>query len=448
MPGLKSRTFVSAKVRSPSATRGRLGAVLFVQLAWLAAAILPGSPLVPAAQAGEARGTVYFSLADFCLVLSYKDGAGMEIAQLTGGGVVPAQDKGTHVTYEEDRPGLMGFLGGLDHTKRTGIFRYNLPPGNYVIHNMTCSQHDKITTFGVVSKEKRSIWESLTKGPAPVDPRAGIGYFTVAANEVANAGALNVANSTTLTVRPLNAVEISDIKQVYPAEAKRLVYRPVMQLPQFIVSAAAGGGKALPAEAATAWNAIKDSNELAKLDAFRKKYGRANPLYDDLAKKRIEALKAASPGLETKSPFNMASSPKAIRAGRGVGSLSIGMSQEQIRGLLGEPGEVKEFNDGSIYLNYYGKGLSIAFNGGKASAIFAYSGRADHYGESQFTRYNGVLPAGLNMDSSLAQVTAKLGAPQADGEYEGDRWAHYDEGMSFGFDHAGLITHVSVGAPR
>lgn len=52
-------------------------------------------------------------------------------------------------------------------------------------------------------------------------------------------------------------------------------------------------------EAAQAWASIKDSNEPAVFEAFRKQYGQANPLYDTLGSQRIEELnrnKAASEG--------------------------------------------------------------------------------------------------------------------------------------------------------
>lgn len=451
MHGLQSRISVKSAISARLiVARRRIRLALFLSLAWLAVSGQLGTPFASLASAEQAHGIVYFSLADFCSAPSYKDFVGMEIAQLSGGGVVPAQDKGTQVTFEEERSGLAGLLGGLDRTKRTGIFRFKLPAGNYVIHSLQCNMRDQSTTFGMISTEKRSFWDELAKGPAPVDPRAGVGYFTVLANEVANGGSLTAAkenSSSVLKVRPLDALEISYVKQVYPADAAKLVYRPATRLPLSRPSEA--GAKAPPTEAAAAWNAVKDTKELSQLETFRKRYGRANPLYDDLAKKRIAALKAASPGLVSKTPFdNIAASPRALIAGRGVGSVLMGMTQAQVAAVLGEASEINTFSNGSLYMNYYEKGLSIVFENGKADGIFAYTGRADHYGESKFRKYNGVLPAGLSMDSSIAQVTAKLGEPADSGTFENDRWLRYDEGMSFDFNQAGLITHILVQAPR
>jgi formylglycine-generating enzyme required for sulfatase activity len=44
-------------------------------------------------------------------------------------------------------------------------------------------------------------------------------------------------------------------------------------------------------EAAQAWDRIKDSRGIVVLEAFRKQYGAANPLYDTLAAERIEELR-------------------------------------------------------------------------------------------------------------------------------------------------------------
>ncbi len=441
MPGLKFRILIGEAIRSISTVMRRRS--LFAALAFLAA---PALPFASRAMADQGRGIVYLSLEDFCMVMSYKDGVAMDVAQLTSGGGVVAATGGTQITFEEERRGLMGILGGLDHTKRTSVFRFDLPAGNYVIHSFGCTNFQGSKTFNPVSKEKRSIWESLTKGPAPVDPRAGVGYFTVAANEVAAGGSLNVANLSTLTVRPLNALEISYIKQVYPAEGGKIVYRPVMQLPLFMVAGA--GAKAPPTDAAAAWNAIKNSKDLEQVKAFRRKYGNANPLYDDLAKKRIDAIKAASPGLATKSPFNMPASPRAIVAGRSVGPVMLGMTQAQVEGVLGEPGKVSSYDDGTMYLNYYSGGLSILLKNGKVSCIFVYTGRADRSGAGEFSRYNGLLPAGLGWDSTLAHITAKLGEPMDSHTFQGDRYTSYDEGMSFVFNETGQMSHVTVQAPR
>ena len=40
-----------------------------------------------------------------------------------------------------------------------------------------------------------------------------------------------------------------------------------------------------------AWNVVKDTNDIRTLEAFRRQYGAANPLYDRLAETRAEELK-------------------------------------------------------------------------------------------------------------------------------------------------------------
>jgi Caspase domain len=44
-------------------------------------------------------------------------------------------------------------------------------------------------------------------------------------------------------------------------------------------------------EAMQAWNAVKDTNDIRTLEAFRHQYGAANPLYDRLAETQVEELK-------------------------------------------------------------------------------------------------------------------------------------------------------------
>jgi hypothetical protein len=44
-------------------------------------------------------------------------------------------------------------------------------------------------------------------------------------------------------------------------------------------------------EAMQAWNAVKDTNDIRTLEAFRQQYGAANPLYDRLAETQVEELK-------------------------------------------------------------------------------------------------------------------------------------------------------------
>ena len=50
-------------------------------------------------------------------------------------------------------------------------------------------------------------------------------------------------------------------------------------------------GQAQLSEAALAWSEVRDSKDVAVLEAFRKQYGTANPLYDTLAAQKIAALK-------------------------------------------------------------------------------------------------------------------------------------------------------------
>jgi hypothetical protein len=44
-----------------------------------------------------------------------------------------------------------------------------------------------------------------------------------------------------------------------------------------------------------AWNAVKDTIDIRTLEAFRRQYGAANPLYDRLAETRVDDLKRSQP---------------------------------------------------------------------------------------------------------------------------------------------------------
>ena len=58
----------------------------------------------------------------------------------------------------------------------------------------------------------------------------------------------------------------------------------------------AGCAKGQLSEVAQSWAAIKDTQDIRMLDAFRRQYGAANPLFDRLAEARIEELKKLGSG--------------------------------------------------------------------------------------------------------------------------------------------------------
>ena len=58
----------------------------------------------------------------------------------------------------------------------------------------------------------------------------------------------------------------------------------------------------LVSEAQRRWSLIQNSDDLAALEAFRQQYGATDPLYDQLAARRIEALRRRLANLETPSP--------------------------------------------------------------------------------------------------------------------------------------------------
>jgi uncharacterized caspase-like protein len=194
----------------------------------------------------------------------------------------------------------------------------------------------------------------------------------------------------------------------------------------------------------------KDTKDIQLLEAFKDKH-RADPLYVRLAETRIEELRkqqtaAANPQRE-RPTIQSARSSKSIVPGRGIGPISVGMIESQVAILLGKSDERAVFDDGkTVYLNYFQEGLSIRFVDGGATSVFAYAGRADHYGPSKYVRYEGIFDSGLSMDSYYAEVLKKLGVPQKSGG-DTEHWINYKQGIGFQFDKEGKITHVVVTAP-
>jgi hypothetical protein len=83
----------------------------------------------------------------------------------------------------------------------------------------------------------------------------------------------------------------------------------------------AGCAKGQLSEVAQSWAAIKDTQDIRMLEAFRRQYGAANPLFDRLAESRIEELKKLGSGPVSLPPQAPAARPTVV-AGYEVERLS------------------------------------------------------------------------------------------------------------------------------
>ncbi len=162
--------------------------------------------------ADQPRGVVYLSISDFCKTTTGVS-ADIRLAyQDKGAGVQLWNQIGQEVALKD------AAKSGLFTVKIfTKVYRFELPPGDYVIHSLFC-----INTFLLVQ-------EKLT-GQASQDQRLGVARFSVKSNEVVSGGALNAVQAgpvLQLSVRPFNNTEMQYLREAYPAEAARIVYRPV-----------------------------------------------------------------------------------------------------------------------------------------------------------------------------------------------------------------------------
>lgn len=217
--------------------RGRvfraLAALVFLSLPACAPV---GVPVEQLATAGEPRGVVYFSLADFCSV----GFAGLSVTHWEAGGAVHLQEAaGKELTYKSPATGLYSVFKS-EFTNYSKVYRYELPPGTYAIRSMSCQYGNTTKTF-YVSDPNKTFSERLTSGNQPNDKRVGVGYFTVKSNEVISGGSLEPVKSpvpgytverTSLKVRPFNETEMQRVRNAYPDEARKMAYRPVLVLPR------------------------------------------------------------------------------------------------------------------------------------------------------------------------------------------------------------------------
>jgi hypothetical protein len=81
-------------------------------------------------------------------------------------------------------------------------------------------------------------------------------------------------------------------------------------------SAAADSGS--QSEAARTWSGIQDSEDVALLAAFRLQYGAGNPLYDQLARRRLEILASTTTGAKLEAVQRAVEPESAISLYRDV----------------------------------------------------------------------------------------------------------------------------------
>ncbi len=98
-----------------------------------------------------------------------------------------------------------------------------------------------------------------------------------------------------------------------PAEYHSLGDKEIFLMPP---PSAEGANSAVPApvppsDAARTWAAVKDTTNIAALEAFRRQYGTANPVYDRLAAARIEELRKQQLGAAPVAPLAKPAPPPA-----------------------------------------------------------------------------------------------------------------------------------------
>jgi hypothetical protein len=193
--------------------RGKIAGVLLLATS-LAGCVSANMPTMTdnLPTADQPRGVVYLSIGDFCKTTTAVS-ADIRLAyQDKGAGVQLWNQIGQEIALKD------AAKSGLFTVKIfTKVYRFELPPGDYVIHSLFCQN-----TFFLVQ-------EKLTGKPSE-DQRVGVARFNVKSNEVVSGGALNAVQAGAglqLSVRPLNNTEMQYLREAYPAEAARIVYRPV-----------------------------------------------------------------------------------------------------------------------------------------------------------------------------------------------------------------------------
>lgn len=213
MPPRPQSAFRALAAGLSAFARGKI-AIFLIMAASLAGCVSVNMPTMTdnLPTADQPRGVVYLSISDFCktttLVL-----ADIKLAyQDKGAGVQLWNQIGQEVTLKD------AAKSGIFPVKIfTKVYRFELPPGDYVIHSLSC-----INTYLLVQ-------EKLT-GKASEDQRIGVARFSVKSNEVISGGAINAVQagaSLQLSVRPFNNTETQYLREAHPDEAARIVYHPV-----------------------------------------------------------------------------------------------------------------------------------------------------------------------------------------------------------------------------
>ncbi len=101
-----------------------------------------------------------------------------------------------------------------------------------------------------------------------------------------------------------------------------------------------------------------------------------------------------------------------VSPGQGVGDVLLGMYEDEVIAVLGEPEEKSSYDSGStVYLIYPSAGISVVVAKGKVHSIDLYSGVPTGYVKNQYSRFKGAFENGLNFDSSFDDVVKAFGDP-------------------------------------
>ncbi len=103
----------------------------------------------------------------------------------------------------------------------------------------------------------------------------------------------------------------------------------------------------------------------------------------------------------------------SITPGKGVGELSLDMSADEVRQLLGEPEHISDLyqDGGTLYLEYYSYGIMAHIQADRVIAIYLYSGVDGGYDEGQFKPFPGMTKEGVSVLSAKDDILAAYGTP-------------------------------------
>jgi len=102
-----------------------------------------------------------------------------------------------------------------------------------------------------------------------------------------------------------------------------------------------------------------------------------------------------------------------ITPGVGVGDLSLDMSADDVRRLLGEPEHITDlYQDGNtLYFEYYSYGIMTHIQADRVIAIYLYSGVDGGYDENRFAPFPGMTKEGVSVLSTKDNILAAYGTP-------------------------------------